>query len=239
MKFTLLPLLALAGTSFASPAGMPQAAPPGEVHPLILARAAKNATAPHKNGTAPVTPGKTNGTAKATPVFGIKSLYYTLEAPAKGAKNFRSNVTFDVSLFNKTNNSPSFVECASSWTVKSKSGKYKSKDYVTCSKSAYAIKIQAQPYGDVKIDFRYRQAKNATAGTYTDYFGNIAFKDNNKKQAKVSCGDKKFGKTEGRFCRQSTNSTSTAWTTKVDKKTNGKTKKDGKKSLAARLAEWF
>ncbi|KAG8630230.1 hypothetical protein KVT40_001849 [Elsinoe batatas] len=233
MKFTLLPILALAGASLASPAGMPQAAPPGEVHPILLGRAAKNATSPGKNGTTPVTPTK-NGTSKASPVFGIKALYYTLEAPSKSAKNFRSNVTFDLAFFNKTNNAPLFVQCSDSWTVKSKSAKYKSKDYTTCGKSALAFKVENKPYSDAKITLRYR-FKNITAGTYTDYFGNIAFKDTNKKQPKISCGDKKFGMTGGRYCRQSTNSTATAWTTKVSKKSNGKVKKAGKKSAFAKL----
>lgn len=119
MKFTILPLLALAGSTVAMPAGQPQAAPPGIVDPTILRRTAgKNATHPAKNAT-----------VKAQPVFRIQNLDYTLEPLSK--KSLQSNLTFDVAYGAKASEASAFTTCTLSWSVKNKKKEYKSAKYVS------------------------------------------------------------------------------------------------------------
>ncbi|PNS21617.1 hypothetical protein CAC42_976 [Sphaceloma murrayae] len=231
MKLTLLPLLAVAGTAVAVPAGQPQASPPGLVDPTILKRAAaKNATGVAKNGT-----------VKAEPYFQIKSLHYTLDPADKKEKAFQSNLTFGLVMHTPgaatgKNGTASFVTCDDSWSVRGKNKKYKSKAFVSCGKSGYAFKVtESKPYGENKIELRYRQAKNATA--YTEFLGKIAFKDSDKAQPKVECMASKVKGEKIRKCVQSAGNGTVAWTAKASKKQAGKKASKKEKSLVERMME--
>lgn len=133
MKFTVLPLLALAGSTVAMPAGQPQAAPPGIVDPTILRRTAgKNATHPAKNAT-----------VKAQPVFRIQNLDYTLEPLSK--KSLQSNLTFDVAYGAKASEASAFTTCTLSWSVRNKKKEYKSAKYVSAYHGRFDREVWTNP----------------------------------------------------------------------------------------------
>ncbi|TKX24459.1 hypothetical protein C1H76_3066 [Elsinoe australis] len=222
MKFTVLPLLALAGSTVAMPAGQPQAAPPGIVDPTILRRTAgKNATHPAKNAT-----------VKAQPVFRIQNLDYTLEPLSK--KSLQSNLTFDVAYGAKASEASAFTTCTLSWSVRNKKKEYKSAKYVSCNNNIGA-KVESKPYGKTEVSLLYSgKASNATKKV--NYVGEFQFKDVNKAgaKAKVSCAATTFeDDVKGRECTQI--ASASAWDVKASKKTV----KAGKKNIVARLAELF